>query len=297
MFGLKRYTLAGLLFIGARILAPDAAFAESSVDASIVQIEQVDERVSNVGHLVENVLKYISDQEGLNVKHADSMIQSATQDAFHPQTFTADIQDSMQKFGYRTIDSHRLARIADDLKASRKRLNEMYRLKDDTEIRDMAAQTLQKADSPRIQQLVDLMASPALAVETAVTAQAMYLAVHAFFNSDRSQLAVLSPEQLQAMPAQILSYLRQKNENEKPYSKDAERANEKQLTAVALASLSDEDLVFLLDFYKSPEGEAKRISLVNSYRQASADANQKMLQEYFSKLADYFKKNNEKPEN
>lgn len=284
--GLKHYTRAGLLCLGIGMLAPVAACADPSIDASLVQIEQVRERISNTGLLAGSVLKYISDQEGLHDKQADSMIESATRNAFNAQAFVTEIQNSMQKVGDPAIDAQHLAKIANDLNASRKKIETLSQSKGDAALQSMDAEIGKKADSPRIEQLAQLMASPDLAAETAITAQAMYVAIHAFFNSDPSQFAALSQQQRQDMPTQILSYLQQKTENEKPYSKDANRANEKLRLGLALAGLSDDDVLFLTNLYQSPEGKAKRAALVDRYKHVSNDANQKMLQEYFTQLAD-----------
>ncbi|THF47771.1 hypothetical protein [Allorhizobium terrae] len=289
--GLKRDMRAALLCLGIGTLSPVAACADPSIDASLVQIEQVREHVSNVGLLAESASKYISDQEGSHDKQANSMIESATRDAFNAQAFVTDIQNSMQNVGNSSIDAQRLAKVADDLTASRKKIETLAQSKGDTALQSMGAEIVKKADSPRIEQLTQVMASPELAAETAVTAQAMYAAVHAFFNTDQSQFTALSQEQRRDMPKQILSYLQQKTENEKPYSKDAERANEKLRLALALAGLPDEDVVFLSDLYQSPEGEAKRAALVGRYKRLSAEANQKMLREYFTQLADNLTKN------
>ncbi|WP_175577311.1 hypothetical protein [Rhizobium oryziradicis] len=284
--GLKHSIRGGLLCLGMGMLSPVAACADPSIDASLVQIEQVGERVANAGLLADNVLKYISDQEGLHDKQADSMIESATRDAFNAQAFVTEIQNSMQNVGNSSIDAQRLAKIADDLNASRKKIETLAQSKGDAALQTMDAEIVKKADSPRVEQLAQLMASPDLAAETAVTAQAMYVAVHAFFNSDPSQFAALSQEQRQDMPTQILSYLQQKTENEKPYSKDANRANEKLRLGLALAGLSDGDILYLTNLYQSPEGKAKRAALLDRYKRLSTDANQKMLQDYFTQLAD-----------
>jgi hypothetical protein len=284
MYVFRHYVLTGVLCAVFALAAPVVASANNSIDNSLVEIEQVSERIASTQNTAEDVLKYVSDQEGLKDKQAEELILSAVKAAFDAQGFTTEIRESLQQVPNPSIDADRLAKIADDLAINRQKIEAMQRGNDDVAMSG-------KVDRPHVDELATLMASPELAAESALTAQVIYAAIHAFFNPDQSQLTSLSPQQRQAMPTEIITYLRQKTENEKPYSKIAERANEKLRMSVALAGLSDDNLTFLLDFYQSPEGKAKREALVIAFQQASANADRKMLQMYFEQLADDFKTN------
>jgi hypothetical protein len=291
MYRMRHSALACALVMVLGLCAPIVARADMSVDQSLLDIEQVNARLSATESMAESVLTYIAEHEGLSNQTAKTMIKSAIKPAFNAQMFTTEMLHSLGEVSTPSVDARRLVKIAHDLKIRREKLAKLREQKGEETIKDESVELAEKADRPTVKKLSELMASPELAAETALTAQVVYAAAQSFFNPDRSQLTSLTPEQQQMMAAEIVDFFRKKEENEKPLSMEIERNNEKIRISMALVGLSEEDLNFLLKFYESAEGKAKRDQLVTSYKDVADRADQKMLQDYFNKLSDYLKAN------
>ncbi|TAU29534.1 hypothetical protein ELI13_35030 [Rhizobium ruizarguesonis] len=263
--------------------------ASDTTDQSLLQIEQVASRLSGTPAAVENVAKAVADRGISATSDAQPLLETAARSSFKADSMFAEISKAVGEAGDDAVDPKAFAKVAAALEAGQAKIARMYEAQDQTAAKDIEMRLANPDNGPRISQLADLMAGPDLAVDTAFTAQLMYLCLEALSNSDVETLASASKDKLQSEMQGVISSLRSKSENEKPVPKDIARANEKTRLTFVLATLSPEDVSVLTDFYESPGGKAKRDALIESYRQASDQANTEMLGQYFQALADYLK--------
>ncbi|NKQ86458.1 hypothetical protein C3Y91_19205 [Rhizobium sp. UPM1133] len=263
--------------------------ASDTTDQSLLQIEQVASRLSGTPAAVENVAKAAADRGISATSDAQPLLETAARSSFKVDSMFAEISKAVGEAGDDAVDPKAFAKVAAALEAGQAKIARMYEAQDQTAAKDIEMRLANPDNGPRISQLADLMAGPDLAVDTAFTAQLMYLCLEALSNSDVETLASASKDKLQSEMQGVISSLRSKSENEKPVPKDIARANEKTRLTFVLATLSPEDVSVLTDFYESPGGKAKRDALIASYRQASDQANTEMLGQYFQALADYLK--------
>ncbi|TAU45089.1 hypothetical protein ELI44_25975 (plasmid) [Rhizobium ruizarguesonis] len=263
--------------------------ASDTTDQSLLQIEQVASRLSGTPAAVENVAKAAADRGISATSDAQPLLETAARSSFKADSMFAEISKAVGEAGDDAVDPKAFAKVATALEAGQAKIARMYEAQDQTAAKDIEMRLANPDNGPRISQLADLMAGPDLAVDTAFTAQLMYLCLEALSNSDVETLASASKDKLQSEMQGVISSLRSKSENEKPVPKDIARANEKTRLTFVLATLSPEDVSVLTDFYESPAGKAKRDALIESYRQASDQANTEMLGQYFQALADYLK--------
>jgi hypothetical protein len=285
---LRRSRNVGLAFAMA-VWAPALASASGEIDEALLQIERVGPRLSAMPSEVENVVKAATDRGNDEASKAGSILEPVVRASFDPKGMVAEISDSLAEVEGGKIDPATLAKAAAAFEVGRKKIAEMYRSQDQATAKQIEARIASADDGPRIKQLPDLMASPELAAETALTAQVMYVSLEAFSDPNSAELASASPEKLKSELGGVIASLRDRTENEKPVPRDIARMQEKAQLTFILAALPKDDLSVLSDFYQSAEGKAKRQALVETYKQVSDQANTRMLGEYFSALAGYFK--------
>lgn len=284
---LRRSRNVALAFV-MTVAAPALASASGEIDQALLRIEQVGPRLSAMPSAVETVVRAATDRGNTEASKAAPILDPAVRASFDAKGMVAEISDSLAKLADGKADPAALAKAAAALEDGRQKIAAMYESKDQVTARQIEAR-IAADDGSHIRQLADLMASPELAAETALTAQVMYVSLEAFSDPNSAELASASPEKLKSELGGVITSLRDRTENEKPVPKDIARMEEKARLTFILALLPKEDLSVLSDFYQSPEGKAKRQALVESYRQVSDQANTKMLAEYFSGLADYLK--------
>ncbi|MBB2753971.1 UNVERIFIED_ORG: hypothetical protein GGI57_004703 [Rhizobium aethiopicum] len=263
--------------------------ASDSTDQSLLQIEEVSSRLSGTPAAVEDVSKAATDRGIPETSQARPLLEAAARSSFNADSMLAEISKAIGAAGGDAADPKAFAKAAAALKEGQAKIARMYQAQDQAAGKDIERRLADPADGPRIKELADLMAGPDLAVESAFTAQLMYLSLEALSNTAAGTLASASEDKLKSEIKSVISSLRSKSENEKPVPKDIARANEKTRLTLVLATLSPEDLSVLTDFYRSAGGKAKRGALVESYKQASNQANTDMLGHFFQALADYLK--------
>ncbi|MFW8588286.1 hypothetical protein ACOJBM_36020 [Rhizobium beringeri] len=263
--------------------------ASDTTDQSLLQIEQVASRLSGTPAAVENVAKAATDRGISATSDAQPLLETAARSSFKADSMLAEVSKAVGEAGDDAVDPKAFAKAATALEEGQAKTARMYDAQDQSAAKDIETRLADPDNGPRISRLVDLMAGPDLAVDTAFTAQLMYLCLEALSNSGVETLASAPKNKLQSEMQSVISSLRSKSENEKPVPKAIARANEKTRLTFVLATLSPEDVSVLTDFYESSGGKAKRDALVESYRQASDQANSEMLGQYFSALADFLK--------
>ncbi|MCQ1854218.1 hypothetical protein [Neorhizobium galegae] len=271
------------------VWAPAFAAASDEIDETLLQIERVGPRLSAMPSEVENVVKAATDRGNDEASKAGPILEPVVRASFDPKGMVAEISHSLAEVEGGKIDPATLAKAAAAFEDGRKKIAEMYRSQDQAIAKQIEARIAGADDGPRIKQLADLMASPELAAETALTAQVMYVSLEAFSDPNSAELASASSEKRKSELGGVIASLRDRTENEKPVPRDIARMEEKARLTFVLAALPKDDLSVLSDFYQSAEGKAKRQALVETYRQVSDQANTRMLEKYFSALAGYFK--------
>ncbi|WP_158693539.1 hypothetical protein [Neorhizobium alkalisoli] len=241
--------------------------------------------------MVAKIAKAARDQGIAAAPETEAILELAVRASFKPDAMSDGILDAVAETGGATVDPAVFAKAVAAFEEGRAKVARMYEAQDQAAAKDIETRLADTGTGPRITQLADLMASPDLAVETAFTGQVMYVALEAFENSSAAELASAPQDKLQAEMKGVMEQLRARIENEKPVPKDVARTDEKSRLAFILATLPSEDLSVLSDFYASAAGKAKRQALVDAYKQASDQANTKMLGVYFAELADYLKAN------
>ena len=262
--------------------APVIAGTSNPIDQSLVQIEQVNLRLSGAPSAVKTVSKALAENGNAGVPAAEALLETAVHSSFDSESMGAAILKNIGEVDGGSIDPEAFSRAAAAFEAGRGKIARIYEAQDQTAAKEIEARLADPETGARIRQLTDLMAAPELAVETAFTSQLMYAAMEAFSDPSAAELASSDTRNVAAS-------LRSRNENEKPIAKDAARLEEQGQLSFVLATLSSEDLSVLLDYYRSSGGKAKRQALVDSYVKVSDQANTKMLQAYFSALANYLK--------
>ncbi|KAA9384180.1 hypothetical protein [Neorhizobium galegae] len=271
------------------VSAPALASASGEIDQALLRIERVGPRLSAMPSAVEDVVKAATDRGNTEASKAGPILEPAVRASFDPKGMVAEISGSLAGVADGKADPAALVKAAAAFEGGRKKVADMYESQDQATANQIEARIAGADDGPRIKQLADLMASPDLAAETALTAQVMYVSLEAFSDPNSAELASASPEKLKSELGGVVTSLRDRTENEKPLPKDIARMEEKARLTFTLALLPKEDLSVLSDFYQSAEGKAKRQALVESYKQVSGQANTRMLGEYFSALAGYLK--------
>ncbi|MGO7043069.1 hypothetical protein ACCS60_32525 [Rhizobium acaciae] len=290
LMGRMRWPLvAAALVCAVAASAAGMVGASDTTDQSLLQIEQVASRLSGTPAAVENVAKAAADRGISATSDAQPLLETAARSSFKADSMLAEISKAVGEAGDGAADPRAFAKTAAALEEGQTKVARMYEAQDQTAAKDIETRLANPDNGPRISRLADLMAGPDLAVDTAFTAQLMYLCLEALSNSDVETLASASKDKLQSEMQGVISSLRSKSENEKPVPKDIARANEKTRLTFVLATLSPEDVSVLTDFYESPGGKAKRDALVESYKRASDQANTEMLGQYFQALADFLK--------
>ncbi|WP_157628222.1 hypothetical protein [Ensifer sp. BR816] len=257
------------------------AGASSSIDKSLVQIEEVSLRLSGTPAALEIVAKAVAERGNADVSQAEPLLETAARSAFDAESMGAAIMENVGEADGGSVDPEAFARAAAAFEEGRGKIARIHEAQDQTAAKEIESRLADPENGARIRELTDLMAAPELAVETAFTSQLIYAAMEAFSDPSAAELASSSET------PHVIASLRSRNENEKPVAKEVARLEEQGRLSFVLATLSSEDLSVLLDFYRSSGGKAKRQALVDSYVQVSDEANTKMLQVYFSALADY----------
>ncbi len=271
------------------VSAPAISSASGEIDEALLHIEQIGARLSAMPSEVENVVKAATDRGKAEASKAGPILEPAVRASFDPKVMVAEISDSLAEVADGKVDRAALAKAAMAFEDGRKKIIAMYESQDRVTAKQIEARISGADDGPRIKQLADLMASPDLAAETALTMQVMYVSLEAFSDANSAELASASPEKLKSELGGVITSLRDRTENEKPVPKDVARMEEKARLTFILAALPKEDLSVLSDFYQSAEGKAKRQALVDAYQKVSDQANTRMLERYFPALAGYFK--------
>ena len=289
LMGRMRWPLVAAAFAGVMVASAAAMVgASGSTDHSLLQIEAVSSRLSATPGAVEGVAKAAADRS-VPTSDAQPLLETAARSSFDADGMFAEISKAVAAAGGDAADPKAFAKAAAAWQEGQAKVARMYQAQDQAAAKEIETRLVDPDKGPAIKALADLMAGPDLAVESAVTSQAMYLSLEALSSADAAKLVSVSQDKLQSEMKGVIASLRARSENEKPLPKDMARADEKARLTFVLATLSPEDLSVLTDFYESPGGKAKRDALVESYRRVSDQANGQMLGQYFQALADYLK--------
>lgn len=295
---LSRWTEARMVFgaIGNTVMVfamaislPALASASDAIDGAFLQIEQVGARLSAVPSSLDRVAKAAADWGSQDTAKSAPLLRQAIEASFDPEAMQARIREDLSRVDDGAIDAAAFTKAAAAFEDAREATVEMYESQDQTQVKEVEARLASTEDGPSILQLADQMAGPALAVETALTAQVMYVGFEAFSDDQIMELASRPQEKLSSELRGVVTTLRDRSTNEKPIPKDIARSDESARLTFILARLSKDDLSVLTNFYRSAEGKAKRQVLVDSFRDVTDEANIKMLQAFMAKLPNYFK--------
>ncbi len=284
LWPLAAVALAGVMVASAAAMVG----ASDSTDRSLLQIEAVSSRLSAAPAAVESVAKAATDRS-VPTWDAQPLLETAARSSFNVDGMLAEISKAVAAAGSDAVDPKAFAKAAAAWQEGQAKVARMYQAQDQVAAKEIETRLADPDKGPGIKALADLMAGPDLAVESAVTSQLMYLSLEAVSSADAGKLASVSRDKLQSEMKGVIASQRARSENEKPLPKDIARADEKMRLTFVLATLSQEDLSVLTDFYRSAGGKAKRDALVDSYRRVSDQANGEMLGRYFQALADYLK--------
>lgn len=271
---------------GAFLFSSGLASTKASIDQSFMLVEQVDGRLSSTSKLVETV-SAAAQADGVNkVDVLTPILKKAASSAFDHAAMKDKISAALAKASGTTVTGAEFAQAAQDLA-------NMFIT--DASREPGGGSDLQNPE--RISKLVDIMASPDLASETALTAQVMYSALELLTNASTDQLHALSRDDLQQQLLGLVKTLRAKHSNEKPVPKDIASAQEKNRLSVMLKNLPEQDLSVLEDFYNSDTGKAKSEALIDAYREVSDAANAEMLNLYMQDVLTQLKTNSSLKQN
>ncbi|MDO1583080.1 hypothetical protein [Rhizobium oryzicola] len=262
------------------------------MDQSLLQIEQIHSRLQAVPTLVEGAAQAAQADGVRGVSDLKPLLEKAVAASFKADAIEERLSEDLGTGGTIAADSTAFAKAAQAFaKASKAYGGQTAAISGEGLTPEVKSHLTDGESGARIARLVEAMASPDLAGETAFTGQVMYVALETFTNSSAAELRDMSLDTLNQQMAGVLKTLRARTSNEKPLPKDVARAQEKNRLALMLANLAPDDLKALSDFYESDAGKAKREALVAGYRQASEDANFKMLDAFFRQLSGQLKTN------
>lgn len=281
--------LFSLLGFGLGIPSGGLAGSADTIDQSLMTIERVDARLELTANLVTQVAQTASADGVTNIADLEPLLQKAAIESFHK----AAIQDSIVAVVGRTaavdVDPAAFVKAAQGFTVAAERLRKADGVQDEAFTAQINARLADQQAGINIAALAQAMASPELAIETALTGQVMYSALDVLTNSTTAELGTLSPDVLQSQLRGVVEQLRSKTSNEKPVPKDVAAAQEKHQLSLILAAIPQEDLAVLNKFYFSKEGKAKRDDLVAAYRQYSSSGNRELLAQYLSVLLAHVK--------
>lgn len=268
-----------------------AGVRESTVQ-SIMQIEQVENRLVATPKLVEGVAQAAKADGLKSVSELQPILQQAANQAFSAEPIETSLRKALSGAAGTDIDPSALAKASRALAVAEQEIaDEAASANAEPSDPQRRTHLIDPKDHARIAALVEVMASPELAAETALTQQVMYIALEALTNSTASQITAMPAQDISEQMKGLVGKLRERRVNEKPVPRDVVEALEKNRLAMSLASLSPENLQILSHFYDSEGGKRKRDILVSSYRDASDAANARLLTTYFRLLAEHLKSN------
>lgn len=271
-----------LPLLGFGLGIPSGVWAESvdTIDESLMTIEQVEARLELTSKLVTQVAQTASANGVDNVSDLEVLLQRATASSFNTASMQESIAEALGRRSAVNIDPVAFSTAAKAFAAAAERLREAGKLHDNAFSAQINARLKDQQAGPIIAALAQAMASPELAIETALTGQVMYSALEILTNSTAAELAALSPDALETQLAEVIEQLRSKISNEKPVPKGVAAAEEKYKISLILAAIPQEELYLLKNFYFSKEGKAKRDDLVIIYRQIFDDVNEDIINNY-----------------
>lgn len=288
--GKRNATFSTLLlllpFLGLGLGIPSGAQAGSvdTIDQSLMTIERVEARLELTANLVKQVAQAASANRVNNVSDLETLLQRAAATSFDAASMQESIAEALGRRAALDIDPIAFSKAAQAFTVAAERLREAGEVQDKAFLAQIDVRLKDQQAGPSIAALVQAMASPDLALETALTGQIMYSAFEILTNSTAAELGTLSPDVLQAELEGVVEQLRSKISNEKPVPKVVAAAQERRQLSLILAAMPQEDLALLNKFYLSREGKAKRDALLTAYRHASNTGNRNLLAEYLRAL-------------
>ncbi|WP_137134528.1 hypothetical protein [Rhizobium sp. FKY42] len=280
-----------LPLLGFGLGIPSGVRAESvdTIDESLMMIEQVEARLELTSKLVTQVAQTASANGVDNVSDLEVLLQRATASSFNTASMQESIAEALGRRAAVNIDPVAFSTAAKAFAAAAERLREAGKVDDNAFSAQINARLKDQQAGPIIAALAQAMASPELAIETALTGQVMYSALEILTNSTAAELATLPPDALEPQLAEVIEQLRSKISNEKPVPKYVAAAEEKRQISLILAAIPQEDLDPLKTFYLSNEGKAKRDDLVIAYRHVFNAGNENLLNNYLRAILTYAK--------
>ncbi|WP_377397863.1 hypothetical protein [Rhizobium helianthi] len=272
----RLFVLVMAALLGAFLFSSGLADNQGSVDRSLLQMEAVKPRLDLTPELAASVARAANQNGVSGVSDLQPVLEQAASLSFNSAEMESRIASNLAKTGQVNVNASELAKAAHALSEARKASKN-----------GGGETSLEPVDAERrsqISELLNTMASPELAVETAVTEQIMYAALEVVTNASAEQLAIAPIENLQAQTGATIQNLRARTTNENPTPKHAAKAQERERLALALEALTSDELAVLTRFYASEEGQAKRDTLISTYRDVSNAANAKLLNTYLERL-------------
>lgn len=282
--------LLGLgLGFGLSVSSNSQATSGNTQDQSLMRIERVDARLELIAPLVTQGAATASRSAVRNVAELEPLLQKAAVASFDPTSMKGSIVEALRKTEAVEVNPAAFAKAAQVFCDAAQKLSEANPAQGKAFAAQLKTRLADRQEGPRIVALAEAMASSELAVETAFTGQVMYAALEALTNSSTAELRALSPDVLESQLTEVVERLRDRSSNEKPVPKDVAAAQEKHHLSLILATIPQEDLAVLHNFYTAEKGKAKRDALVAAYRHASNDGNHDLLSEYSRALLAHVK--------
>lgn len=262
-----------------------AESSKSSVDASLLRAERVDERLALPQALIRNAASARRDDKNADIAKTEPLLISASEKAFDAGEMRKKILVSIEATPGQYADvaafDTATAALADGYRA----VDKMYADKDEDFGKKIETRLASPEVKSTIEEVANLMASPDLAAETAVTQQAISAVLTMETGSPALDPSSEEYKQLKATLPSLLPEFRNRPDQGGAYSKESAKAFETAGLTFALATLTDKDLSALKSFYAGSYGKSKRQELLVAYQQVWDAAATTMLTTYIEELA------------
>lgn len=250
----------------------------------MVAVEDIHHRTQSIPDLLPVVAKSVADANGQDVSAALPVITPFVKKAFDNDAVLKLVSEGQ---AIEACKDDALLKIAESMKAIRQQVSA---LPDNDAVLSQIKGTPDKIE--KLQNLARSMAGPALAAETALTAQVMQSAIQAYFSDQKQILTGQSEQETEAMIASGIAELQNKTENQGQFDRKTASEVEVIRVAILLDRLPDADIDILQAFYESENGKKQRQALISAYSQALLEADKGFLNSYFAALKMKFKSEN-----
>lgn len=254
------------------------------VDDALITAERLDRRLTDLSVMVENSIAIEAAGTKLDVEKTKPLMLKAISQTFDSLRMRQTILAAISKPNGEYQNFEALEEAVSALTVSYAQIDKMYTDRDETAAKGIQARLNNPKTKATVNDVANLMASPKLSADAASFQQAVGAALKV--SSDRGIYELDGEDQkkfLADLP-NFLTSLQKREVNQSAYSRSITQEYALHELSNALATLSDNQLDTLKQFYSSPTVIAKKEALENSYENIMRENTSRALDQYFKLL-------------